>query len=75
MVKISELTTYKYYIVVKCGIMYTDSSIRISEQSMNLINLASKQLEITSKKNVLEILVREGAKAKGIKEIEIVRPN
>ena len=46
--------------------MSSDKPIRISENSMNLVNLASIKLEITSKKNILDILIREGAKSKGI---------
>jgi len=47
--------------------MSTDYPIRISTEAGNIVDLASKQLEITSKKNVLTILIKAGAQAKGIK--------
>ena len=41
--------------------------IRIPELAGVIINATCEQLDIKSKTNVLEILVKAGAKAKGIK--------
>lgn len=43
------------------------TSIRIPDETMKIVEKTCKHLEIESKTNVIKILVREGAKARGVK--------
>ena len=47
--------------------MVTTYPIRITPESWDLVLKACDKFEITSKKNVVSILIKAGAEAKGIK--------
>jgi len=40
---------------------------RVDPETVEILNKACKHLDITSKTNVIKILVKAGAKAKGVK--------
>lgn len=42
------------------------TQVRLSNESITLIKLVSEKLDIKSKPNVADILIKEGAKSKGV---------